>query len=156
MATQRTDDERRGLVVVHGVAGGDAVATRVALLAQEGEYEVVVATRAAATDGTALPVAPDDVALDALFDEAHHAAGAEFEAIEHVTREPFDGWLGRHGVTALDLVGEATDDGVLTTALHAVRAGFAVRVLEGALPGAAAVQHLRAAGVEVVAGLGDV
>lgn len=162
MARDHEDDERRGLVVV-GVAGSDAAGTRIALLAQEGEYEVVVATRVAGTKAAVLPAALDDVALDALFDEARHGPGVDaFEATEHLTHEPFDGWLSRHGVTALDVVGITTDDGVLAIALHAARAGFAVRVPQESVAAASAdatldaVEHLRAAGVEVVAGLGDV
>ncbi len=197
---ESVDGERRALVVVDvqrdfceggalAVAGGNDVATRVVLLAQEGDYEVVIATRdwhvdpgehfasegsepdyvrswpvhcVAGSRGAAFHPALDDVELDAVFDKGHRGPGySGFEAIEHLTHEPFDGWLERHGVTALDVVGIATDHCVLATALDAARAGFSVRVLEGAVAGvgadtsAAAIARMRAAGVEVVPGLGD-
>jgi nicotinamidase/pyrazinamidase len=64
--------------------------------------------------------------------------------------------VARHGVTDVDVVGLATDHCVRASALDAARAGLRVRVLtdfvagvaEG--PSAAALDELRAAGVETV------
>ena len=159
-------DDRRALVVVDvrrdSGEGGVDVATRIAMLAEEGDYEVVVAMRVAGSEGAALHPALEDVGFDGVFDTGLRGPGhSGFGAIEHLTDEPFDGWLSRHGVTALDVVGVATDHCLVATALDAVRAGFAVRVLEGAVAGAppetsaAAARKMRAAGVDVVAGLGD-
>lgn len=68
-------------------------------------------------------------------------------------------WLRGHGVTAVDVVGLATDYCVKWTALDAQAEGFATRVIEDAARGvelrpgdvARALDELRAAGVQVVA-----
>jgi nicotinamidase/pyrazinamidase len=65
--------------------------------------------------------------------------------------------VARHGVTDVDVVGLATDHCVRASALDAARAGLRVRVLTdlvaGVAPGpsAAALDELRAVGVETVA-----
>ena len=65
-------------------------------------------------------------------------------------------WLRERGVDEVDVVGIATDYCVRATALDAVRAGFATRVLVDLIAGvapessAAALDDMRAAGVELV------
>ena len=67
-------------------------------------------------------------------------------------------WLEGHGVTAVDVVGLATDYCVKWTALDAQAEGFATRVIEDATRGvelrpgdvARALDELRAAGVQVI------
>jgi nicotinamidase/pyrazinamidase len=65
-------------------------------------------------------------------------------------------WLRAHGVDAVDVCGIATDHCVRATALDAVRAGFATRVLLDLTAGVAepttraALDELRAAGVDLV------
>jgi nicotinamidase/pyrazinamidase len=175
-----SDDEssgsarRRALIVVDlqldfceggalGVEGGNAVAQRIAMLAQDGDYEWVVATRdwhvspgahfaaegaepdyrdtwpvhcVAHSAGAALHPALDDAELDAVFDKGHHGAGySAFEAVEHHTGEPLEEWLLRHRIEVVEIAGLATDFCVKETALDAVRRGLVTRVLEGAVAG---------------------
>ena len=65
-------------------------------------------------------------------------------------------WLRERGVGEVDVVGIATDYCVRATALDAVRAGFATRVLVDLIAGvapessAAALDDMRAAGVKLV------
>jgi nicotinamidase/pyrazinamidase len=166
--------ERRALIVVDvqhdfceggalAVDGGNDVAHRVAALAQDGDYESVVATRdwhiapgehfasegtepdyratwpvhcVAGSTGARLHPALEDVEFDAVFDKGHHGAGySGFEAVEHHTGEPLDDWLARNRIQSVDLVGLATDFCVVETALDAVRRGFGTRVLEDAVAG---------------------
>ena len=67
-------------------------------------------------------------------------------------------WLRRRGVTALDVVGIATDHCVRATALDAVREGFETRVLLPLTAGVApatteqALDAMRAAGVTLIPG----
>ncbi|MBV8950418.1 MAG: isochorismatase family protein [Actinobacteria bacterium] len=147
------------------VEGGHEVARRVAVLAVEGDYESIVATRdwhiapaghfaeegedpdyrdtwpahcVAGTPGARLHPLVDELEIDAVFDKGHHRAGySGFEALEHHTGEPLADWLGRHRVEVLDVVGLATDHCVAATALDAVRLGFVTRVLEDAVAGVA-------------------
>jgi nicotinamidase/pyrazinamidase len=64
-------------------------------------------------------------------------------------------WLRGHGVDAVDVVGIATDHCVRATALDAVAAGFATRVLLPLTAGVAeasteaALEQLRTAGVRL-------
>lgn len=66
------------------------------------------------------------------------------------------GYLREAGVTAVDIVGIATDFCVKATALHARKNGFATRVLLKACAGvsargiAGAIAEMRASGVEVI------
>ncbi len=67
-------------------------------------------------------------------------------------------WLRQHDIDAVDVVGIATDYCVQATASDAARGGFTTRVLVDLTAGvmsestAKAIDHLRAAGVEVVRG----
>src|SRR3981081_2039177 len=124
--------ERRAVVVVDvqrdfcgGGApagdGGNGVARGVAALAQDGDYESVVATRdwhiapgehfasegtepdyratwpvhcVAGSMGARLPRGVESVEFAAAFDKGPHGAGySGFEAVEHHTGEPLDDWL---------------------------------------------------------------
>ncbi|MFJ9694785.1 isochorismatase family protein [Kitasatospora sp. NPDC101183] len=68
---------------------------------------------------------------------------------------PLADWLHDRGVDAVDVVGPAVDHGVRATALDAVRAGFATRVLLDYTAGLAprstreAIDELQDAGVEL-------
>ncbi|MER7580978.1 isochorismatase family protein [Kitasatospora sp. NPDC096140] len=95
-------------------------------------------------------------AVEAVFDKgAHSAAYSGFEGLDENNRGPVE-WLRERQVDAVDVVGIATDHCVRATALDAARAGFATRVLLDLTAGvapettAAALEELRAAGVELV------
>jgi nicotinamidase/pyrazinamidase len=85
---------------------------------------------------------------------AHAAAYSAFEGGDDAGT-PLADWLRGRDVDALDVVGIATDYCVRATALDAVRAGFATRVLLGLTAGVdpvttqEAVNALRAAGAEL-------
>ncbi len=171
---KRDEPVRCGLLIVDlqrdfceggalAVEGGNDVARRVAVLAAEGDYECVVATRdwhvapaghfaeegvapdyretwpvhcVAGTSGASLHPLIDELELDAVFDKGHHRAGySGFEAVEHHTGETLGDWLARHRIDVVDVAGLATDFCVVATALDAVRLGFATRVLEAAVAG---------------------
>ncbi|MCP3770706.1 MULTISPECIES: isochorismatase family protein [unclassified Streptomyces] len=94
-------------------------------------------------------------AVDAVFYKgAYEAAYSGFEGADE------DGlgmtaWLREHGVTAVDVVGIATDHCVKATALDAATAGFATRVLLDLTAGVSpstirqACEELRQAGVDL-------
>jgi nicotinamidase/pyrazinamidase len=119
----------------------------------------------AGSPGAALhPALPRD-RIDAVFRKGEHAAAySGFEGTTRVegttgdeqTPLPLAEWLRRRGVTAVDVVGIATDHCVRATALDAVAAGFETRVLLGLTAGVArestdrALEQLRAAGAELV------
>ncbi|MFJ9951089.1 isochorismatase family protein [Kitasatospora sp. NPDC091207] len=95
-------------------------------------------------------------AIEAVFDKgAYAAAYSGFEGVDENDRGPIE-WLRERQVTEVDVVGLATDHCVKATALDAVRAGFTARVLLDLTAGvspqtiAAALEELRAAGVELV------
>ncbi|MEV7599420.1 isochorismatase family protein [Kitasatospora sp. NPDC089797] len=95
-------------------------------------------------------------AVEAVFDKgAYSAAYSGFEGLDENDRGPVE-WLRERQVDEVDVVGIATDHCVRATALDAARAGFTTRVLldltAGVAPGttAAALEELRAAGVELV------
>ncbi|MFI8085082.1 isochorismatase family protein [Kitasatospora sp. NPDC086009] len=95
-------------------------------------------------------------AIEAVFDKgAYAAAYSGFEGVDENNRGPIE-WLRERQVSEVDVVGLATDHCVKATALDAVRAGFATRVLLDLTAGvsprttAAALEELRAAGVELV------
>ncbi|MEU8511180.1 isochorismatase family protein [Kitasatospora sp. NPDC048722] len=95
-------------------------------------------------------------AVEAVFDKgAHSAAYSGFEGLDENGRGPVE-WLRERQVDEVDVVGIATDHCVRATALDAARAGFTTRVLleltAGVAAGttAAALEELRAAGVELV------
>jgi nicotinamidase/pyrazinamidase len=92
--------------------------------------------------------------IEAVFDKGEYAAAySGFEGT-------FDGqgladWLRAHDVDTVDIAGIATDHCVRATALDAVGAGFATRVLLHLTAGVAAsstdaaLDQLRAAGVQL-------
>ena len=94
-------------------------------------------------------------AIEAVFDKgAYEAAYSGFEGRdEHGTL--LADWLRSHDVTAVDVVGIATDHCVRATALDASRAGFRTRVLLHLTAGVAAdttrraLEELGRAGVEL-------
>ncbi|MFZ2527791.1 MAG: isochorismatase family protein [Rhodococcus sp. (in: high G+C Gram-positive bacteria)] len=98
--------------------------------------------------------------VEAVFSKgAFEAAYSGFEGAGEVGESLTD-WLREHGVTAVDVVGIATDHCVRATALDAVEAGFATRILLRYTAGvsevtvAAALTRLRDAGVELVGEVG--
>lgn len=167
------------------VAGGAAVAGRIAgLLGGDHGYGVVVATRDHHIDpGTHFSATPDYVdswpvhcvagtpgadlhpalagtRFDAVFDKGEYAAAySGFEGADGGVS--LADWLVDRRVTAVDVVGIATDHCVRATALDAVRDGFATRVLvdltaavsPDRLP--AVLDELRGAGVVVRRGDGS-
>ncbi|TYP82825.1 isochorismatase family protein [Blastococcus xanthinilyticus] len=164
------------------VPGGAAVAAGVTahIRAAAGSYAHVVATRdhhiapgghfAAAPDfvetwprhcvvgtgGVELHPALDREPIEAVFDKGEYAAAySGFEGACDGTG--LAEWLRARGVDAVDVVGIATDHCVRATALDAVGAGFATRVLLPLTAGVseatteAALEQLRTAGVELCA-----
>ncbi|KUL35727.1 amidase [Streptomyces sp. NRRL F-4489] len=94
-------------------------------------------------------------AVDAVFSKgAYAAAYSGFEGTDEHGVALAD-WLREREVSEVDVVGIATDHCVRATALDAVRAGFATRVLLDLTAGVApettgaALAELRAAGVEL-------
>ena len=92
-------------------------------------------------------------AVEAVFDKgAHSAAYSGFEGIDENGGTLAD-WLRDRGVTAVDIVGIATDHCIRATALDSAREGFDTRVLLGLTAGVAAatteaaLTELAAAGV---------
>jgi len=101
----------------------------------------------------------DTAAVQAWFTKGEHAAaysGFEGATVEDGQRVGLAEWLRARGVDAVDVVGIATDHCVRATALDAVRAGFATRVLLDLTAGvaeattSAALRELEAAGAELV------
>jgi nicotinamidase/pyrazinamidase len=106
------------------------------------------------TGGVELHPALDREPIEAVFDKGEYAAAySGFEARSAGT--PLADWLRERGVDAVDVVGIATDHCVRATALDAVGAGFATRVLLPLTAGVAeatteaALEQLRTAGVEL-------
>ncbi|HYH25545.1 MAG TPA: isochorismatase family protein [Blastococcus sp.] len=106
------------------------------------------------TDGVELHPALDRGPIQAVFDKGEHAAAySGFEGAADGTG--LADWLHGRGVDAVDVVGIATDHCVRATALDAVAAGFATRVLLPLTAGVAeatteaALDQLRTAGVEL-------
>jgi nicotinamidase/pyrazinamidase len=114
------------------------------------------------TGGSQAHRALDRSLIDAWFRKGKHAAA--YSGFEGTTGED-DGvgapvgladWLRERGITAVDVVGIATDHCVRATALDAVEAGFDTRVLleltAGVAAGStvAALEQLTAAGAELV------
>jgi nicotinamidase/pyrazinamidase len=158
------------------VAGGAAVAAAVTDHMAAGGYDHVVATRdhhidpgahfadapdfvdswpphcVVGTGGVELHPALDRGPIEAVFDKGEHAAAySGFEGTSDGV--PLAGWLQAHGVTAVDVVGIATDHCVRATALDAVANGLETRVLLHLTAGVseatteAALDQLRTAGV---------
>jgi nicotinamidase/pyrazinamidase len=163
------------------VAGGAAVAAAITehVRTAVGDYAHVVATRdhhidpgahfaerpdfrdswpahcVVGTGGVELHPALDRAPLEAIFDKGEHAAAySGFEGAADGV--PLADWLRERGVSAVDVVGIATDHCVRATALDAVREGFATRVLIDLTAAVAeetariALEQFSAAGVEVV------
>jgi nicotinamidase/pyrazinamidase len=162
------------------VAGGAAVAEAITshLRTSGGDYAHVVATRdhhidpgghfasapdyietwpahcVVGTGGVELHPSLDRGRIEAVFDKGEYAAAySGFEGAADGV--PLAEWLRSHGVDAVDVVGIATDHCVRATALDAVGAGFATRVLLPLTAGVAegtteaALDQLRTAGVEL-------
>ena len=154
------------------VEGGADVAARIGRHTKG--YDVVVATQdfhvdpgphftewpphcVAGTAGADFHPAFDTTSVDAVFRKGRdRAAYSGFEgAADDGT--PLADYLRDHDVTDIDVVGLATDHCVRATALDGAAAGVATRVLLDLCAGvaadttAAALQELRAAGVELVA-----
>jgi nicotinamidase/pyrazinamidase len=162
------------------VAGGAAVAAGVSrhIATAGGQYAHVVATRdhhiqpgghfaeapdfletwpahcVVGTGGVELHEALDRGPLEAVFDKGEYAAAySGFEGASDGTG--LADWLRAHDVDAVDVVGIATDHCVRATALDAVAAGLATRVLLHLTVGVAegtteaALAQLRTAGVEL-------
>lgn len=161
------------------VAGGAGVATAIsaALSAGPDRWDHVVATRDHHIDpGGHFSAEPDFVdswpvhcvsgtagagfhpelrtdRIEAIFDKGAHAAA--YSGFEGTTAdgEGLAGWLRRHHVDTVEVVGIATDHCVRATALDAVGEGFATTVLldltAGVAPATtrAALEQLDAAGV---------
>jgi nicotinamidase/pyrazinamidase len=158
------------------VAGGTAVARAISAHVGTAGYDHVVATRdhhvdpgahfsarpdfldswpphcVVGTPGMELHAELDRRPIEAVFDKG------EYEAAYSGFEGSFDGqgladWLRAHDVDEVDVVGIATDHCVRATALDAVGAGFATRVLLPLTAGVAqasteaAIEQLRAAGV---------
>ncbi|MER7196166.1 isochorismatase family protein [Streptomyces flaveolus] len=97
----------------------------------------------------------DAGAIDAVFYKgAYEAAYSGFEGTDKDGRG-MTAWLREHGITAVDVVGIATDHCVKATALDAAAAGFATQVLLDLTAGVnphtieQACEELRQAGVEL-------
>ncbi len=93
--------------------------------------------------------------VEAVFAKgAHAAAYSGFEGADEAGT-PLADWLRERGVNEVDVVGIATDYCVHATAADAARTGFTTRVLLDFTAGVApdstakAIEHLRAAGVEL-------
>ncbi|MFJ6851336.1 isochorismatase family protein [Streptomyces sp. NPDC091271] len=167
------------------VAGGADVAAAITDLIGEAQpgYSHVVATRDHHIDpGDHFSVAPDfehswpphcvagtegvgfhpnfapavaSGAIDTVFDKgAYAAAYSGFEGVDE-NGTGLAQWLRDRSVTAVDVVGIATDHCVRATALDAAREGFATHVLLDLTAGVAegtterALEALRTAGVEL-------
>jgi len=107
------------------------------------------------TEGEALHPNLDPQPFDAIFLKGQHApAYSGFEGKDS-DGLPLAGWLQRHEVTDVDICGIATDYCVRSTALDALRHGFATRVLTELCAGVApdttsqALVDLEQAGVTV-------
>ncbi|MDF6062773.1 MULTISPECIES: isochorismatase family protein [Streptomyces] len=94
-------------------------------------------------------------AIDTVFDKgAYTAAYSGFEGVDE-NGTGLAQWLRDRSVTAVDIVGIATDHCVRATALDAAREGFATHVLLDLTAGVAegttarALEELRTAGVEL-------
>jgi nicotinamidase/pyrazinamidase len=116
------------------------------------------------TDGAelhdALAASPASDHIEAVFRKgAYAAAYSGFEGTTDGgddTQVPLATWLRDHGVTAVDVVGIATDHCVRATAIDAAREGFATTVLLELTAGVAAattedaLQQMSEAGVQLV------
>ena len=164
-----------------GVAGGEAVAAGIGALATGGDYDHVVATRdvhvdpgphfsdtpdfvdswpphcRAGTPGASFHPVLDVGPIERVFDKGAYTSGySGFEgADENESGTPLADWLDERGVTAVHVVGLATDHCVRATALDAARLGLTTTVLLRHCAGVApetterALAQLHEAGVSV-------
>jgi nicotinamidase/pyrazinamidase len=108
------------------------------------------------TDGEAFHPNLDPQPFDAIFLKGEHEPAYSGFQGRTTAGVGLTDWLVKHEVTEVDICGIATDYCVRSTALDAVAAGFATRVLidlcAGVAPdtSAAAVEELRGAGASVV------
>ncbi|TCK26125.1 isochorismatase family protein [Pseudonocardia endophytica] len=110
------------------------------------------------TPGASFHPALDVTPIEAVFDKgAYTSAYSGFEGSDQgETGTPLREWLHARGVEHVHVVGLATDHCVRATALDAAGHGFTTTVLLGHCAGvspdttAAALDEMRAAGVEVV------
>ncbi|GLY28301.1 nicotinamidase [Kineosporia sp. NBRC 101731] len=116
------------------------------------------------TPGADSHPALDTTPVQAWFHKGQYAAAySGFEGVSNASEasdasdgEKLTDWLRERGVTAVDVVGIATDHCVRATALDAVAAGFTTRVLLGLTAGVApettrsALEQLSSAGAELV------
>jgi nicotinamidase/pyrazinamidase len=107
------------------------------------------------TAGAEFHPALDTHRVEAVFTKGKHAAAySGFEGVADGVR--LADWLRARDISAVDVVGIATDHCVRATALDAAREGFATTVLLGLTAGvnrqstAAALTELREAGVDLV------
>lgn len=161
------------------VAGGDAVAAAVTehIGAHAGDYAQIVATRdyhidpaghfsdrpdyqrtwpphcVVGTYGAQFHPDLDTSSVAAVFSKgAYTAAYSGFEGADDASGASLAEWLRGHHIDAVDVVGIATDHCVRATALDALSARFATRVLLDLTAGVAAgtttaaLAELRAAG----------
>lgn len=108
------------------------------------------------TEGASFHPDLDTSRIEEIFRKgAYAAAYSGFEGADQAggtLRE----WLADRGVTEVDVVGIATDYCVHATAMDAVKAGFATKVLLGLTAGvnqhttAAAIEALRVAGAQLI------
>jgi nicotinamidase/pyrazinamidase len=108
------------------------------------------------TDGEAFHPNLDPQPFDAIFLKGEHEPAYSGFQGRTTSGVGLTDWLRSHEVTTVDICGIATDYCVRSTALDAITAGFATRVLlelcAGVSPdtSSAAVEELRAAGVSIV------
>ncbi|WP_024874713.1 isochorismatase family protein [Saccharomonospora piscinae] len=164
------------------VAGGAAVADAISARLREADgpaYDHVVATRdyhidpgahfsdepdfvrswprhcVADTPGAAFHPRLDVGPITAVFSKGQYSDGYSGFEGETDSGQGLAEWLTARGVTAVDVVGIATDHCVRATALDAARAGFTVRVLADLTAGVSrstvdsALAELREAGATV-------
>ena len=159
------------------VAGGAAVAAGISAVLETGDWEHVVATKDYHIDpGAHFSAHPDFVAswpahcvvgtggadfhpslvtdrVEAVFHKGEHAAAYSGFEGHTDSGEKLADWLREREVTAVEVVGIATDFCVRATALDAVAAGFATTVRLDLTAGVAAttteaaLQEFRAAAV---------
>lgn len=108
------------------------------------------------TQGAGLHPHLDTSRIEAVFSKGRHQPA--YSGFEGTTDDgtPLGVWLRARNVSAVDIVGIATDHCVRATALDAVRQGFTTRVLLGLTAGVApettgtALEQMHGAGVELV------